>query len=269
MKRLSCLLPLFLVTFIFIFTNAFAQQPDRIEVIGIQGSGWLTLSTSGVKRTLRLGDMLSDGQILELREGNNVRLQLDSEEENVIFIQGPSKVKVEPTGKGFFLRRGKMVALLDNLPVKTDFSIKTPEAIAAVRGTYFWVSRAQNLTETSVFKGTVGVSSNLSSRKHSESNYLYLGSNEKAIVQGGSNPASFEQSIEEADTQDISKIFEFFKKPRELPKKSRLKKMEKFQQVSQKLSPNSKLVRSDVTIDEIEDVEKGDGVRFDSGRQFF
>ena len=74
----------------------------------------------------------------EIRTGSDSEctLSFDEELDNILTIKGDSHIKIEDIKKGrVFLPKGRVFTLIEDLAKLQDFQIRTPTAVAGVRGT--------------------------------------------------------------------------------------------------------------------------------------
>lgn len=156
---------LFVVTGLTLFTPSIALSAEAStggqpigKVISVKHSGYATRLQQSVKHTIKVGDTLYSGDMIDVKTGNVVQIALDSNKENIIHIPGDALVQItKDRAINLELSRGQVFALLDRLEPGTNFRVVTPTAVSTVRGTYFGVKTAGSGTETSVYKGAVGV----------------------------------------------------------------------------------------------------------------
>lgn len=128
------------------------------KVISVKQSGYATRLQQSVKHTIKVGDVLYAGDQLDVKSGNVVQIALDADKNNIIHIPGDSVVQItKDRAINLELSHGQVFALLDRLQPGTKFRVMTPTAVSTVRGTYFGVKMNGTATETSVYRGEVGV----------------------------------------------------------------------------------------------------------------
>ena len=124
-----------------------AALAGGFSVESVQG-GLLTLNGQPVGG----GAELKDGASLHLTAGKAV---LDFEKEGKVLLTGPSDFTVEK--RGVNLKTGGLLSVLSKL--KGSFEVSTHAAVAAVRGTEFYVeARGENATYVCICDGKVDVS---------------------------------------------------------------------------------------------------------------
>lgn len=113
-------------------SEAFAAKPPSFTVASVEG-GVLTLKGKPVA----VGEVLRDGAVVRLDAGRAV---LDLGDEGRLKLTGPAEFKVGP--RAFTLLRGALLSVLPRL--RGAFSVGTPIAVAAVRGTDFFVEARED-----------------------------------------------------------------------------------------------------------------------------
>ncbi|MBF0253600.1 MAG: FecR domain-containing protein [Candidatus Omnitrophica bacterium] len=134
------------------------------RVLKVVSSAWIEAGNSSIKHTAKAGDIRKNDDILHVANGHYVQLALDDDEANVLHIEGEAVLQVEEARTRLArLWKGSLFAVLDHLGGAQRFEVMTPQAVAAVRGTYFGVFVADDVTRVTGFEGSVFVTANLSS----------------------------------------------------------------------------------------------------------
>ncbi len=130
----------------------------EISVHSTPAYTYITKKDSGVRKPLAIGDFVQQGDVIEVMGNNYVNIALDKEEDNVIHLEGDAVMGIQ---NGRFakvnLLKGKMIALLDDLPHQGSFEISTPHAVASVRGTYFKVNSQIDYSSMRLYQGSLDV----------------------------------------------------------------------------------------------------------------
>jgi hypothetical protein len=117
--------------------SAGAAEAFRCEVLALEG-GAKVITASGGSSALREGDLLAEGDSIEVAEDGSVDLAYDRDWRNVVRLEGGSKVRVASVSPAKLdLTNGAVFAKLKELPKSSSFEITTPTAVAAVRGTEY------------------------------------------------------------------------------------------------------------------------------------
>lgn len=91
-------------------------------------------------------------------EGSECTIAFDEELENMLTIKENSYIKIEDLRPGkVFMPRGRVFSLIDNLAKIEKFEIRTPTAIAGVRGTGDSVETGPGGTTVKCYSGKVSV----------------------------------------------------------------------------------------------------------------
>lgn len=127
------------------------------EVMSVEGT--VTLRNDQVSSyALKEGDLVRAGDWIETAEGAAADISYDRDWNNVTRIEENSKVQIRSVlPSSLELARGAVYAKLQSLPRDSSFEVKTPTAIAAVRGTEFRTvygdsgSEIQNFSDSNVY----------------------------------------------------------------------------------------------------------------------
>lgn len=107
------------------------------EVMSVEGTATLSnASTSG--RALAEGDLLSVDDLVTVGASSYVDIAYDRDWNNITRVEENSSIRIRslfPTELG--LEEGGVFAKLKSLPKESTFDVKTPTAIASVRGTEY------------------------------------------------------------------------------------------------------------------------------------
>jgi hypothetical protein len=143
-----------------------AAVPSQATVVAVNYSAWVMPKNGNVKKTVRVGDALNDGDTLEVRPGNYIQIAFDEDEENIIHIEGEAMVQI--SGRQAIrldMEVGKVFALLDNLGPSGKFEVFTPHSVAAVRGTVFKIQAQDDRSLATLFDGRLNMGAMLNGRK--------------------------------------------------------------------------------------------------------
>ena len=126
--------------------EAGAAKAPPFKVASAMGG---TLTSDG--KPVSVGAELRDGAVVRLDTGQAV---LELAEEGRVMLTGPAELTVG--GRGISLARGRLLSVFRRL--KGSFSVRTPVAVAAVRGTEFFVeARDDGRTYLCLCEGTLEV----------------------------------------------------------------------------------------------------------------
>ena len=140
---------------------------------------------------------LHEGDLIETREGGRVELEFSIGD--VVRLAGLSKLEIVVAGKAsgkskttfLSMIRGKLLSKVDKVPGSDrSFSVQTPVAVAAVKGTVFQVSHDEEggLSEVQVLEGTIEV----------------MGQAGEPVVVEANQKVDFEAGLEPSEPVEIS-----------------------------------------------------------------
>ena len=123
-------------------------------------SGTATLqSGSEQPRAVKVQDVVKDGDVIETGEKSSVIVQVGDE----LLVRFEANTKVVVTSitdiakRQINLEKGKVLSSVSKLKKGNEYFVKTPTAVASVRGTEFLTDYADGKTIVAVGKGTVSV----------------------------------------------------------------------------------------------------------------
>ncbi|MFT5207216.1 MAG: hypothetical protein ACI9CF_000965 [Candidatus Omnitrophota bacterium] len=140
--------------------HAYGKTSNISRVISLNDSAHIIKKGSGVRRPLAVGDFVQKGDVVEVIGRNYVNIAIDRAGKNVIHLEGDAVMGLDNGSIAKVdLVKGKMIALLDDLPNLGGFEVSTPSAVASVRGTYFKVNSQVNFSSMHLYKGSLAVTS--------------------------------------------------------------------------------------------------------------
>ena len=114
----------------------FAEE-FQCEVLNLKGKVTVTDPESGT-REVKQGDLLRAGQTLDVGEDGYADLAYDKDWRNITRLEANSKIKIASIVPGKLgLEQGGVFAKLKKLPEGSSFEVKTPTAVATVRGSEY------------------------------------------------------------------------------------------------------------------------------------
>jgi len=171
---MSRYLALFFMMQTFISPLVFSQVAKIVDM-----RGRVRVKTAAVERWRRPRlDMYLDSDA-EIQTGRNSEctIAFDEDLENVITIKENSSITIESIAPGeVYLPKGRIFSLIENLAKVQEFQIRTPTAIAGVRGTGDTVETDGENTTVKCFEGTIDVSGSASGSSSGHSKDLGSGS---------------------------------------------------------------------------------------------
>lgn len=153
MKRFCCY---FFVLTVMLAESCFAQDQQEATVIYVKGSA--SVCKLGQKEPCDkiIEDMvLSAGDRITTASDASVELAFDEDKKNVVCINPSSDITVT-LGKNekINLVQGEVFSTIERLPDGSSFEIRTPTAVAGVRGTEWLTKVDQEGTDIEAFEGT-------------------------------------------------------------------------------------------------------------------
>ena len=148
-----------------ILSISFAYS-DKAEIISIEGDvrvlpkGWIDWIKADIGMSLRKGDRLKTGPdsecnlVFDRRRKNSVGILENSD----VIILLKDKEKIEIIDASIYAR------LLD-IPIGSEFEIKTPTAVCGARGTGLGVKGDKESTEASAYKNDIYVTNEAGEKK--------------------------------------------------------------------------------------------------------
>jgi hypothetical protein len=154
MKRLF----IFLFMFCFLFTGlAFGQTA---KIIKLEGSVEMKIGEADDWQAATIGTYLKKQAEIKTGKDSSCTLAFNKELDNLITIDQNSQLRLDELKPGeLFLPEGRVFSIIDNLADLGEFKIKTPIAVAGVRGTGDSVESGKDGTTVKCFQGRVYVAS--------------------------------------------------------------------------------------------------------------
>ncbi len=113
------------------------EKEFHCEVLKLKGDVKV-VHTDGKSNALAEGALLAVGESVEVAADSYVDLAYDREWQNISRIEENSKIKIVQIYPGKLeVKEGSVYAKLKNLPKDSSFEVKTPTAVATVRGTEY------------------------------------------------------------------------------------------------------------------------------------
>lgn len=136
------------LAFFTLFAAAASWAEDfYCEVMAVQGSV-LKTNAAASETAVAEGDLLEIDDLIQVGASSSVDIAYDKDWNNVIRVEENSKIKIRSIEPGVVdLDEGGLFATLKSLPKDSTFDVKTPTAIATVRGTEYRTTFAGGQTE--------------------------------------------------------------------------------------------------------------------------
>ena len=137
------------------------HQPKPATVKALEGSAQIKKASSSRYETLKLDMLIQVGDEIATRDGNVVIEFADSstirleENSNLVFNKLSHFGKTGMVDTRLRLKKGSLTTEIPPLVKGSRYEIKTPSAVAAVRGTEFRLHTTENETRLEVLEGVV------------------------------------------------------------------------------------------------------------------
>jgi hypothetical protein len=169
-----------------------SQADADCVVMGLKNNAWVIRSDSRVKASIRVGDVLLEGDTLEVYAGNSIDLAFDAEAKDVVHIRGQALLKI-PRFEPVMLdvERGSLYGFIEKNSSRGSFSVRTPSSLVTVLGTHFKVQVDNVETRVFDYQGRVRVTA-LDYKREPSINFVVLYDSEKTSLNNalGTPPSS-------------------------------------------------------------------------------
>jgi len=147
---------LFLFVFQFIVcASVFAQIA---KIIDVDGTVKVRKEAKGSWQKAKPDMYLDDEAEIKTGRDSQCILSLDEDLANILTIKDNSHIRMEDVKKGkVFLPKGRVFSLIEDISKLEDFQVRTPTAVAGVRGTGESVEADKFGTSVMCFEGTAYV----------------------------------------------------------------------------------------------------------------
>ncbi len=145
-----------LIFFMFIATGSLYAQVAKI----IDVTGRVEFRKTPQSRYVKAkpDTYLNNRSGIKTNKNSECVISFDEKLENVLTIKENSEITIENLKPGkVFMPKGRVFSLIENLPQLGKFEVRTPTAIAGVRGTGDSVEANGNFTTVKCFEGRIGV----------------------------------------------------------------------------------------------------------------
>lgn len=128
------------------------------KVVDLKGKVEVKVDVDSSWKKANLNTYLEKDSEIKTGQGSECTIAFDEELENMLTIKENSYIKIEDLRPGkVFMPRGRVFSLIDNLAKIEKFEIRTPTAIAGVRGTGDSVESGPGGTTVKCYSGKVTV----------------------------------------------------------------------------------------------------------------
>ncbi|MDP3920455.1 MAG: FecR domain-containing protein [Candidatus Omnitrophota bacterium] len=120
---------------------AASKQDKQAKIYEVQGRAKIAREGSDDWQKLRAGSYIQEGDIVLTSEGARVQIAFDESFLNIVTVPGNTRAvfrAIEPTD--IFLEDGTLYNVFDGLGKNANWKVTTPTAVAAVRGTTYFVN---------------------------------------------------------------------------------------------------------------------------------
>lgn len=185
MKKILCF-TLFTVC-LFGFQKSLGAEEESVSVSKIQGQALLI--REGVSQPVEAGTPCKEKDVLKTSEGSQVDVKMNALA-GFRLLASSETTFVNAKKEEMYLKldNGNVVLNLKKLPAKSTFTLETPTAVAAVRGTQFWgrvdsTTHSTSVTTLAVRQGSIQIIA-----KQSGKEFLLKQGEALDIPSGGSLP---------------------------------------------------------------------------------
>jgi len=140
-----------------------SETAEKLRGLVLRVKGDVSVEKNGNKKMLYKGEVVARGDVIQTESGE-VDIALSSGTILRLKDEGRftfNKLDKSKTGQDteISLEKGSLFSTVDRLSEKDTYVVKTPTAIAGVRGTSFLVTASHDHTEIHVVKGSISVNS--------------------------------------------------------------------------------------------------------------
>ncbi len=151
---------LFLCLLVFYFFSLSLAFGQTAKIIKLEGDVEMKIGAADSWQAATIGTYLKKQAEVKTGKDSSCTLAFDQELDNLITIDQNSHLKLEQLKPGeLFLPEGRIFSIIDNLADLGEFKIKTPVAVAGVRGTGDSVRSNEDGTTVKCFQGEIYVES--------------------------------------------------------------------------------------------------------------
>ena len=141
-----------------IFILAGSLYAQGVKIVDVKGKVYLRPQESLSWRQARVGDYLRPQYQLRTQQNSECTLSFDGDLNKVITIKGPSQVNIKDVlPADIKLTQGRVFSLIRGLKKSESFTIRTPTAVAGVRGTGWFTGFGEGGSTFKCFEGTVHI----------------------------------------------------------------------------------------------------------------
>lgn len=201
MKTLKLNFQLLLILTVIAATSSCSKKEEKAFVSFFAGTVSIERE-GGASAPVKVQDQVKNGDIIETGDRSYVIIQ--TSDDIVIRFDANSRVAFTSISDAKFrelnLDRGKVVSSVSKLKKDCEYRVKTPTAVASVRGTEFLTEYDKGKTVVAVGKGKVSVV------KTATSEEKFVDTGNTAVVEESTEAAVEMRGISKVEELEISKI---------------------------------------------------------------
>ena len=132
--------------------------PQVAKIVELKGKVLVKSAKSRSWRNAKIDTYLNRKDEIKTKENSMCSLAFDEALKNILTIQENSHIRIDNLRPGeVFMPRGRVFSLIEDLAALGEFQVRTPVAVAGVRGTGDSVETNGRLTKVKCFEGNVYV----------------------------------------------------------------------------------------------------------------
>ena len=254
MKYLAVFIALFLISSIIVTCKVEkSEKTAGSHGIVIFQIGMVKIHKSGSNEIVdaQIKDILKENDII--KTGSNSFVTIQFQEKGVIKVQEKSTIKLNKIfnqGKAeLYLKRGEVLSKIERLQKGDKFLVKTPTAVASVRGTEFIAQYNRGKSTVAVSKGKVSVGKK-SALNNSTEDTSY---ENETVINEGSTAVVDDKGLEDEKSKEVKFNIRPMKEIEKL-KAKQISEMKIIKDVEKKdkkelINLNKELIKKDKKID--------------------
>jgi hypothetical protein len=131
-----------------------ASEVPAVEVIHVSGSPRVCKAGETEYTAIEEGMFLKAGDKIKTDKSESVELSFDEDNKNVVRVEDNTSISLTLKDEKIELSRGRVFSMIEELPAEAVFEIRTPTAVAGVRGTDWVTSIEDEETVVEAVDGT-------------------------------------------------------------------------------------------------------------------
>lgn len=199
------LLLLILASALFSSSNIYSDSTFAV-VIGSTSTAIRTGRDMSIKSTVKAGDVITQGDRIDVPAGGMVQVAFDRDAQNVLRIEPGTSVTFEKLGPvSIDISKGKIYAFLDNKARVGEFKVLTSSSIARAYGTHFQVQSNDAVSQVLTYEGRVHVAGRDEHGKQTL-DFVILSPNEKTRITSIHEAPNAAEDLNPTEIQEAGKI---------------------------------------------------------------